>query len=68
MLDPSAQKLFAERMGYLPTVDNCTLTGETAEQLAFPTPTPKIVVPDYAVTSKALPEMQEWWKKSIQHT
>src|SRR5262249_52849665 len=36
MLEPSAQKLFAERMGYLPTVDNCTLTGKTAEQLAFP--------------------------------
>jgi putative spermidine/putrescine transport system substrate-binding protein len=67
MLEPSAQKLFAERMGYLPTVDNCQLTGKTAEQLAFPTPPPKAVVIDYAVTSKAQPDLLDWWKKTIQH-
>jgi putative spermidine/putrescine transport system substrate-binding protein len=67
MLQPSAQKLFAERMGYLPTVDNAPLEGRTAEQLAFPTPPPKLVVPDYAVTSKAQSDISEWWKKNIAH-
>jgi putative spermidine/putrescine transport system substrate-binding protein len=68
MLEPSAQKLFAERMGYLPTVDNCQLTGKTAEQLAFPDPPPKAVVIDYAATSKAQPDLLDWWKKTIQHS
>ena len=68
MLDPSAQLGFAEHMGYLPTVTNATLTGKVAAQLALPTPAPKLVLPDYAVTTKALPEIADWWKKSIQHT
>lgn len=68
MLEPSAQKLFAERMGYLPTVDNCQLIGKTAEQLAFPNPPPKAVVVDYAATSKVQTDLLDWWKKTIQHT
>ena len=38
LLEPSAQQGFAEHMGYLPTVDDATLTGKIAEQLAFPDP------------------------------
>jgi putative spermidine/putrescine transport system substrate-binding protein len=68
MLEPSAQLGFAKNMGYLPTVTNATLTGKVAEQLALPTPPPKLVVPDAAVNSKALPEIADWWKKTIQHT
>jgi putative spermidine/putrescine transport system substrate-binding protein len=68
MLEPSAQRGFAQNMGYLPTVTNAPLTGKVAEQLAFPDPAPKLVVPDYAFTTKIQPEMADWWKKTIQHT
>jgi putative spermidine/putrescine transport system substrate-binding protein len=67
MLDPSAQQRFAERMGYLPTVTNAPLTGSLAEQLALPNPPPKLVVPDFAYTSKVMADIQEWWKKANAH-
>jgi putative spermidine/putrescine transport system substrate-binding protein len=65
ILDPSAQRGFAATMGYLPTVDNAPLTGKIATQLAFPTPKPKLVVPDYAFDVKALPEINAWWNATI---
>ncbi len=68
MLEPSAQQAFAAKMGYLPTVDNAPLTGKVAEQLALPTPAPKMVVPDYAVTAKAQAELQDWWQKTAHGT
>jgi putative spermidine/putrescine transport system substrate-binding protein len=68
MLDPRAQLGFAEHMGYLPTVDNAPLSGKVAQQLALPDPAPKLVNPDYAVTTKIQPEIADWWKKTIQHT
>jgi putative spermidine/putrescine transport system substrate-binding protein len=68
MLDPRAQLGFAEHMGYLPTVDNATLTGKVAQQLALPDPEPKLVMPDFAVTTKIQPDIADWWKKSIEHT
>ena len=64
MLEPSAQQNFAAKMGYLPTVDDAPLAGKVAEQLALPDPPPKLLVPDYAVTSKMQAEMQDWWKKT----
>jgi putative spermidine/putrescine transport system substrate-binding protein len=67
MLDPAAQQGFAKNMGYLPTVTNAPLTGKVAEQLALPDPAPKLVMPDFAVTTKIQPEIADWWKKSIQH-
>jgi putative spermidine/putrescine transport system substrate-binding protein len=67
MLAPSAQQRFAERMGYLPTVTNAPLTGKLAEQLALPEPPPKLVVPDFAYTSKVMADIQEWWKKATAH-
>jgi putative spermidine/putrescine transport system substrate-binding protein len=67
MLEPAAQIGFAEHMGYLPTVTTATLTGKVAQQLAMPDPEPKLVPPDFAVTSKALPDVTDWWKKTIQH-
>ena len=66
MLEPSAQTRFAERMGYLPTVDNCTLTGKVGEQLALPNPAPKLAPPDYDITGKLQAPMSEWWKKNMQ--
>jgi putative spermidine/putrescine transport system substrate-binding protein len=67
MLEPSAQQRFAERMGYLPTVTNAPLTGKVGEQLALPDPPPKLVVPDFAYTSKVMADIQEWWKKTTAH-
>ena len=67
MLDPSAQRGFAQNMGYLPVVTNAPLSGKVAEQLALPTPEPKLVVPDYAKMAVAQPEIADWWKKNIQH-
>ena len=68
MLDPSSQTRFAEHMGYLPTVDNCPLTGKIGEQLALPKPAPKMFVPAYDVVSKTQAETADWWKKNVQHS
>ncbi len=67
LLEPSAQQGFAAHMGYLPTVDNAPLTGKVSEQLALPTPKPKLVPVDYAVFSKTAAELNDWWLKNIQH-
>jgi putative spermidine/putrescine transport system substrate-binding protein len=67
LLEPSAQQGFAAHMGYLPTVDNAPLSGSVGEQLSFPQPKPKLVTPDYPVLSKALPDLNDWWLKNIQH-
>lgn len=63
MLEPPAQKMFAERMGYLPTVDNAPLTGKVGEQLALPEPAPKLIAPDYDIVGKLQGPTSEWWKK-----
>jgi putative spermidine/putrescine transport system substrate-binding protein len=68
LLEPSAQQGFAAHMGYLPTVDDAPLSGTVGEQLAIPEPRPKLVVPDYAVISKAMPDLNDWWLKNIQHS
>jgi putative spermidine/putrescine transport system substrate-binding protein len=67
LLEPSAQQGFAAHMGYLPTVDNAPLSGKVGEQLALPVPEPKLVPPDYPVLSKAIPDLNDWWLKTIQH-
>jgi putative spermidine/putrescine transport system substrate-binding protein len=66
MLAPSAQTKFAERMGYLPTVDDSPLTGTIGEQLALPNPPPRMIPPDYGITGKLQGAVSEWWKKNIQ--
>jgi putative spermidine/putrescine transport system substrate-binding protein len=66
LLEPSAQQGFAAHMGYLPTVDNAPLSGSVGEQLSLPAPKPKLVTPDYAVLSKALPDLNDWWLKNVQ--
>jgi putative spermidine/putrescine transport system substrate-binding protein len=68
MLEPSAQQGFAAHMGYLPTVDDAPLSGSVGEQLAFPDPKPKLVTPDYAVISKSMADLNDWWLKNIQHS
>ena len=66
ILEPSAQQGFAEKMGYLPTVNNATLTGKVAQQLALPNPGPKMTAPDYTVVGKLQTPISDWWKKTIQ--
>ena len=66
MLEPASQTRFAERMGYLPTVDNDKLTGKVGEQLALPDPPPKLAPPDYDITGKLQGPTSEWWKKNMQ--
>ena len=67
MLQPASQTRFAERMGYLPTVDDCKLEGKVGEQLAFPTdPAPKLAPPDYDITGSLQAPTSEWWKKNMQ--
>jgi putative spermidine/putrescine transport system substrate-binding protein len=66
MLEPSAQAAFAAKMGYLPTVDNCTLSGKIAGQLALPAPAPKMLPPDFGITGKLQAPTAEWWKKNMQ--
>jgi putative spermidine/putrescine transport system substrate-binding protein len=67
LLEPSAQQGFAAHMGYLPTVDNAPLSGKVGEQLALPNPAPKLVTADYPVLSQAIPDLNDWWLKNIQH-
>ena len=67
MLAPSAQQGFAAHMGYLPTVGDAHLTGQVAEDLAIPSPAPKMMQPDYAYTTKVQAEMQDWWDHNVQH-
>jgi putative spermidine/putrescine transport system substrate-binding protein len=67
LLAPSAQQGFAANMGYLPTVSDAPLSGKVAEQLALPTPAPKLVQPDYEYDAKVKPAIDDWWLKNIQH-
>lgn len=66
MLTPPAQLRFAERMGYASTVDNTTLEGKVAEQLALPTSGFTLHPPNYEVTGKLQGATSEWWKKNMQ--
>ena len=68
LLAPSAQQGFAAHMGYLPTVTDAPLSGPVAKALAFPTPMPKLVQPDYKTNAKIEPAMNDWWLKHIQHS
>jgi putative spermidine/putrescine transport system substrate-binding protein len=68
MLTPSAQRGFAQHMGYLPTVTDAPLSGPVAKALAFPTPMPKLVQPDYKLNTSVQPEIEDWWLKNIQHS
>ena len=53
--------------GYLPTVDDAPLSGKVGEQLALPDPKPKLVTADYPVFAQAMPDLNDWWLKNIQH-
>ncbi len=67
MLEPGSQTRFAERMGYLPTVDDDPLTGRIGEQLALPDGI-RLAPPDYGIVGKLQGATSEWWKKNMQAT
>ncbi|HYZ64119.1 MAG TPA: extracellular solute-binding protein [Acetobacteraceae bacterium] len=64
MLQPQAQEAFAEKMGYLPTVQNAPLSGKVGEQLALPVDL-KLIPPDYSIVGKLQSTTSEWWKKTM---
>jgi putative spermidine/putrescine transport system substrate-binding protein len=61
MLAPAAQRGFAARMGYLPSIDNARLPEHVATQLGMPDPRPRFAVPDYAYTTRMQSEINDWW-------
>ena len=63
----AAQQGFAAHMGYLPTVDDAPLSGKVGEQLAFPEPKPKLVTAGLSGVRQAMPDLNDWWLKNIQH-
>jgi putative spermidine/putrescine transport system substrate-binding protein len=67
MLEPVAQQGFAARMGYTPAVDNAPLVGQVATQLRLPDPAPRLVVPDYAYTTRVQSEINDWWIRLTVH-
>ncbi|MBB5693272.1 extracellular solute-binding protein [Muricoccus pecuniae] len=65
MLEPAAQRGFADSMGYLPTSSEATLEGEVAQRLALPEPRPKLVAPDYAKLAAVRDELNDWWRRLL---
>jgi putative spermidine/putrescine transport system substrate-binding protein len=65
MLEPSAQRGFADSMGYLPTSSQATLEGEVAQRLALPEPRPKLIAPDYAKLANARDGLNDWWRRLL---
>ena len=65
MMEPAAQRGFAERMGYQPTVDNSPLEGALGQRLALPDPAPRMMLPDYGVVGALQGPASEWWKKNV---
>jgi len=61
MLEPAAQRAFAEKMGYLPTVNDAPLSGKVGEQLALPEGV-NMLSPDYSIVGKLQGPTSEWWK------
>ncbi len=66
MMEPSAQRSFADRMGYQPTVANAPLDGALGQRLALPNPAPNMMLPNYGIVGKLQGPTSEWWKKNVQ--
>ncbi|MGI4945380.1 MAG: ABC transporter substrate-binding protein [Janthinobacterium lividum] len=65
MMEPSAQRGFAEHMGYQPTVGSSPLEGALGQRLALPDPAPRMTLPDYGIVGKLQGATSEWWKKNV---
>lgn len=66
MLEPSAQMVFAEKMGYLPTVDDAKLPAELLAQIGFTeAERARMMKIDYAYLAQNQVQMLDFWTKSI---
>ncbi|BBK29582.1 putative spermidine/putrescine transport system substrate-binding protein [Stella humosa] len=66
MLDPGGQVLFADRMGYVPTVSNAKLPEELAKEIGFTeAEQAKFNTLDYDYVAKNNASLLEWWNKSF---
>ncbi|MGE0714883.1 MAG: extracellular solute-binding protein [Alphaproteobacteria bacterium] len=66
MLDPGGQVLFADKMGYVPTVTNAKLPDDLAAEIGFTdAEQAKFNIPDYDYIAKNNAQMLEWWNKSF---
>ena len=65
MMEPAAQRGFADRMGYQPTVTNSPLEGALGQRLALPDPAPRMMLPDYGIVGKLQGPTSEWWAKNV---
>lgn len=66
MLEPSAQTLFAKRMGYLPTTSDVTLPEELAKNISITeAEQARMMRPDYAYLAEKQPEMLDFWNKDF---
>ncbi len=64
ILDPRPQENFAKFMGYTPTVDNVSISGDLGPRVMF---TPEVqktfMLQDHEYLAKNDPQLQEWWNK-----
>lgn len=66
MLDPAGQVLFADRMGYVPTVTNAKLPDDLAKEIGFTeAEQEKFNIPNYDYIAKNNASLLEWWNKSF---
>ena len=66
MLDPGGQVLFADKMGYVPTVTNAKLPDDLAKEIGFTeAEQAKFNTPDYDYIAKNNAQLLEWWNKSF---
>jgi len=66
MLDPAGQVLFADKMGYVPTVSNAKLPPELDKEIGFTeAEQAKFNNPDYDYIAKNNSQLLEWWNKEF---
>lgn len=64
MLDPDLQLLFADAMGYLPTVSNAPISDEMRKTLGFTdSEREAFMPPDYEFLAGQLSDTQTWWNQ-----
>jgi putative spermidine/putrescine transport system substrate-binding protein len=66
LLDPRAQTGFADRMGYLPTVDNAALPDALTRDIGFTAAQrAHFRTPDYAYLGANNAQLTDWWNRSF---
>ncbi|AOB31537.1 ABC transporter substrate-binding protein [Bordetella sp. H567] len=68
MLDPRAQRAFAETMGYAPTVSNAALPPELQQAVGFSGAELERIVPvDFALVMKHKGQMLDFWNRDFRN-